>query len=175
MTLRSGVCLLALAEFLGCGHNTTPPAAPSPSGNAALLEPLLLKAKPDKPRSVTDIRENAQNDEEVVMVGQVPPGKVKAFLDDRAAFVLLSAEDIARNKDGFENAPEGCPEHIKMLDDLGVQVELVDQTGAIVRTPVKGLHGIEPLGLIVVKGKAVRQGKKVRILATGFFVEGRSA
>lgn len=171
MSLRSLCCLLALLAMVGCSDHATHRAAPAPAGNAALLEPLLLKTKPDKAHSVADIRETAQDGEEVVMVGQVPPGKVKAFLDDRAAFVLLSAEDLAKNKEGFESAPEGCPEHVKMLDDLGVQVELMDQSGAIVRTPAKGLLGIEPLSTIVVKGKAVRQGKKVRIEATGFFVD----
>jgi hypothetical protein len=52
-----------------------------------------------------------------------------------------------------------------------VQVELVDQSGSILPTPVKGFHNIGPLSTITVQGKAERNGKNVLIRATAFYVE----
>ena len=52
-----------------------------------------------------------------------------------------------------------------------MQVELVDQSGSILPTPVKGFNNIGPLSSITVRGKAERRGNNVLIRATAFFVD----
>jgi hypothetical protein len=46
----------------------------------------------------------------------------------------------------------------------------VDQSGAILKTPVKGFKGIGPDTTITIKGKVDRKGKRVLVQARRFFV-----
>jgi hypothetical protein len=46
----------------------------------------------------------------------------------------------------------------------------VDRSGSIVPATVKGFHNLDSMGKVTVQGKVERQGKKVRIRATGIFV-----
>lgn len=171
MRLHSVLLLLALA---GCAKPTDDPKpqaqAPAKPVNPALLEPLLLKDKPAEARTVEEVRAKSQDGDEVVLQGQIPPGAVKSFLNDRAGFVLMMPADIEKNKEELDCAEPGCPTCAKLLDGLGVQVELVDQSGTILKTPVQGFHAIGPMSTITVKGKVERKGKKVLVQATGFFV-----
>jgi hypothetical protein len=57
-----------------------------------------------------------------------------------------------------------------MLDDKSVSVELVSQSGSPLRTTVRGFHGFQGGSVVTVKGKVVKKGKNVRILATGLYV-----
>ena len=100
---------LMLISIVGCGVQTSPKQAERPSkpADAALLSRLLLKQKPSDARPVDDVREHAQGGEEVVLVGTTPPGQIKGFLADRAAFYLMTKADIEKNKEEFECAEPG--------------------------------------------------------------------
>jgi hypothetical protein len=54
-----------------------------------------------------------------------------------------------------------------MLDSKAVHVELVGRSGATpLKTTVKGFHGIQGGSVITVKGKVMKKGKNVRVLAS---------
>ena len=95
--------------LLGCGKVSeyAPPPAPTRAANASMLEPLLLPEKPAKARTVPDVRDNSKDGDEVVLEGQIPPGAVKAFLNDRAGFVLMAKADIDKNRDELDCAEPG--------------------------------------------------------------------
>jgi len=57
-----------------------------------------------------------------------------------------------------------------MLDDKSVSVELVGQSGSPLKTTVKGFHGFQGGSVVTVKGKVVKKGKNVRVLATGLHI-----
>lgn len=50
-------------------------------------------------------------------------------------------------------------------------VELVDSKGAILSTSVKGFRGLKGGSTVTIQGTVKRDKKKLRILATGFYVE----
>jgi hypothetical protein len=57
-----------------------------------------------------------------------------------------------------------------LLRDLGVRVELVDQSGTIVASSVKGFQNLHGGSVITVKGKVERKGKGVVIRASALYV-----
>jgi hypothetical protein len=59
-----------------------------------LLEPFLLKEKPQAEQSVLDVRDKAKNGDEVVFHGVVPPANVKPWSDTLAVFKLMAKEDL---------------------------------------------------------------------------------
>jgi hypothetical protein len=95
--------------LIGCGVQTSPKQAvrPSKPADAAMLSQLLLKEKPQPARTVDDARAHAQSGEEIVLEGTIPPGQIKGFLADRAAFYLMTKADIEKNKEEFECADPG--------------------------------------------------------------------
>ena len=57
-----------------------------------------------------------------------------------------------------------------MLDAKAVSIEFVSQSGSPLKTTVKGFKGLDAGRVVTVKGKVVRSGKNVRVVATGVFV-----
>jgi hypothetical protein len=162
--------LLAPLVLVGCGSTQQSPAPPPRAADPSLLEPLLLSEKPAPARGLADVRDTAKDGEEVVLEGQVPPGEGRSFLNDRAGFVLMAKEDIDQNREELECMEPDCPSCAKLLNGKGVQIELVDRSGAVVKSPVKGFRGIGPESTVTVKGTVERKGKKVLVRARSFFV-----
>jgi hypothetical protein len=149
-------------------------ASAASAGENALLEPLLLKEKPSDAKSVGEVKASAQAGDEVVLVGTVPPECVVPFNDSRAVVILMDAKDLANEAVINEFAcPEAatCPACRKVLDTLGVQVELVGAAGKLpIKTTLQGFKGLKPGSTITVKGKLEKDGKTMVVRATGFYV-----
>ncbi len=84
-----GLCIL----LSGCPNPRKEESRPTSEANPALLEPLLLKEKPDAPQGVRQIWDKADGDE-VIVQGQVPPGTTRPFVENHAAFLLMDLEDL---------------------------------------------------------------------------------
>jgi hypothetical protein len=57
-----------------------------------------------------------------------------------------------------------------LLDSKAVSIELVNQSGSPLKTTVKGFQGLQAGSPVTVKGKVVKSGKNVRVVATGVYV-----
>lgn len=174
--LMLAACALMLVS-LGCSVKQTKEqkaAATSSFGDAAVLEPLLLPAKPAEAKTIAQIREKANNGDEVTVTGIVPADAMKPFNETRAAFFLMDAADLASEEVQSEmecGGGENCPSCRALVDKLGLRVELVGPTGSTpVRTTVQGFKGIKSGSPITVKGKLEKDGGKLLIRATGFYV-----
>ena len=147
---------------------------PAQPGDQARLDPLVLAAKPATAISVRDALTRKEG-EKVVVTGQVPTEKVKPYNAAVAAFVMIAPEDMAREevKDEFDcDDAATCPGCKKLLDDIGVRVEIVDASGAPVPASLEGFRGLKPGSTITVEGEVKRDGKDkklVRIVATKFY------
>ncbi len=173
--LLPGVLLLTMA--LGCGptaptKNDAP--TPTPTTDAKALDPFVMAEKPAHAISVRDAM-TKKDGEKVVVTGQTPPVKVKPYNTAVAAFVILSPEDMNREevKEEFEcDDAATCPACKKLLDTYGVQVEIVDKTGAPLATTLEGFRGLKPGSTITVEGTVQHYGKDnklVKIIATKFY------
>src|SRR5262245_16561891 len=96
MTVRHYVLFGVCALLAGCGGPEVkkPLAGSPPKANESILEPRLLKEKPEGTVLSVLQAKGAKDDEEVVVEGQVPPATTKPFLENRAAFTLMSREDL---------------------------------------------------------------------------------
>ncbi len=181
----AGLMVLILTLILvGCSDTKTGPNAnrnTDPTNgdavaqaNATLLDPLVMKQKPDKPLSVRDVL-SAKEGETVIVSGRTPTEKIKPFNTAFAAFLLMAPEDLDREevKEEFDcDEAATCPRCKKILDESAVRVELVDASGAIIPTTLEGYRGLKPGGPITVEGEIKRDGKDkktVRIIAKRFY------
>lgn len=175
--------LLGLSFLAGCSDTSKPEAhhggksagsADSGAVNVAALEPLLLAQAPSGVVSVKEAKAKKQN-EKVVVRGQVPPENVKPFNPGVAAFVMLSPEDLQRDEVKEELACDDaptCPRCRKMLNELGVRVELVDPSGKVIPSSLEGFRSLRGGSFITIEGVIHRDGKDgkdVRIVAQRFY------
>lgn len=169
LTLFLTLCILA-----GCGDTSKPGTAQVAKDpvdtqnvvlNPSLLEPLLL---PQPPTNVISVKEakTKKDGEKVLVRGKITPDNLKKTNQSWAAFEMLAPEDFDRPevKEEFEcdDAPT-CPKCRKMLDDLGVRVELVDKDGKVIASTVQGFRGLGGHRLITVEGVVKREGKDGKI------------
>jgi hypothetical protein len=168
---------------LGCAKPNNPSAdggkkpdgTPAPSsGDQKQLEKFVMAEKPTNAITVKDVLAKKEG-EKVVVTGQVPTPKVKPYNAALAAVVLISHADMARDevKEEFDcDDAATCPGCKKLLDTLGVRVEIVDASGAPVGATLEGYRGLKPGSTITVEGEVKREGKDkklVRIVATKFY------
>lgn len=183
MTRRILVPVLFIAA-LGCAQPNNPSAdggkkpdgtpAPASSGDQKQLDKFVFAEKPASPITVKDALAKKEG-EKVVVTGQVPTEKVKPYNAALAAVVMISHADMARDevKEEFDcDDAATCPGCKKLLDTLGVRVEIVDASGAPVGATLEGYRGLKPGSTITVEGEVKREGKDkklVRIVATKFY------
>lgn len=150
------------------------PAPAAASGDKTQLDQMVMAEKPAQAISVREALTRKEG-ETVVVTGRTPPGNVKPFNAALAAFVMLSPEDLAREEVKEElECPEAatCPTCKKLLDQYGVRVELVDQSGVPVGASLEGFRGLKPGSTVTVEGEVRRDGKDkklVRIVARRFY------
>lgn len=172
-----------LLSALGCAQPSNPSAdarkkpdgTPAPSsGDQTQLDKFVFAEKPANAITVKDALAKKEG-EKVVVTGQVPTPKVKPYNAALAAVVLISHADMARDevKEEFDcDDAATCPGCKKLLDTLGVRVEVVDAGGAPVGATLEGYRGLKPGSTITVEGEVKREGKDkklVRIVATKFY------
>jgi hypothetical protein len=158
----------------GTEGKTDPSGSNVDKSGTSLLEPLVMKQKPDKVMSVRDVM-TKKDGETVIVSGQTPPEKVKPFNTAVAAVLLMAPEDLAKEeiKEEFE-CPDAatCPSCKKVLDAHAIRVELVDASGAVIASSLEGFHGLKAGSMITIEGEVKRDGKDkklVRVVAKRFY------
>jgi hypothetical protein len=165
---------LALA-IAGCGQqNQLPSSAPasSPTSQVSSSE-YLLASEPADAADVITARKQAQDEEEVIVVGRIG-GSANPWIKGRAAFSMVdpslkACSDIPG--DGCATPWDYCCETDK-LPEATALVKVVDDQGKLVAADARELLGLKELQTVVVKGKAQRdEAGNLTILADGVFVK----
>lgn len=165
---------LALAAFaVGCSSQTateTTTAQRQPSAEGAKY---LLSASPEGAQDVILMREEAADDQEVVVIGRIG-GSRTPWIDGRAAFSVVDRSLAACSDIPGDNCPtpwDYCCETDK-LPAATTLVKFVDAEGNLLATDARELFGLEELQTVVVKGKAQRdEAGNVTILASEIYVD----
>lgn len=173
-----------LSMLIICGCSDSPKAVVSKSkletnlaastSDTSLLQAALMPQKPSSAISVTEAMQKKAG-EVVIVTGKLPPENVKPFNTALAAFIMLAPESLAREEVKEELACDDaatCPSCRKLLDSLGVRVEVVDKSGAIIPASMEGFKDMKPGSVITVEGEIKRDGKNnklVRIVAKRFY------
>lgn len=139
------------------------------------LEAVLLETAPDGAVAILEARKNPTPGTEVIFAGKVM-GKREPFSTGAALVVLgdpavITSCDL-KPGDECETPWDVCcdlPEDIKRSI---VTVQVVDEAGRPVRSPLKGLGGMKELSSLVVKGTVAEGSNPDNLLvnATGIHV-----
>lgn len=162
-----GMCVAALVA-VGCSQDGTA----SSSGPSAEGAKFLLNRAPGGALEVMAAKASAKDDDEVIVVGRIG-GKVDPWVSGLAAFDLADNSLRACNDipgDECETPWDYCCD--PNVDKGRVQVQVVDDSGKVVKADARKLLGVKELDTIVVRGTAkVDEAGNLTVLATGIFVK----
>ena len=140
---------LILSAFLTLtAPPATPPVAPS------IPDAVFVAEMPKDAKSAAWVKKNAKQGDTVVFEAKIG-GRGESFIKNRASFMVadrslkscneIEGDTCAKPWDYCCETPES-----KKLNMLMVQV--VDSNGKLLKCEAKGVHGLEPLALVVIEG-----------------------
>lgn len=153
---------------LGAEQSSSTPPASDIDGSK-----FLLTSEPEGAKDVIQVRESANNSDEVVIVGRIG-GSENPWIDGRAAFSIVDGTLKACSDIPGDNCPKPwdyCCETSR-LPNATALVKVVDESGELVKADAKALLNVHELSTIVVQGKAQRDDAgNLTVLASGVFVK----
>ena len=163
---------------VGCERKETA-AVTSASGSGApvaLPAGLVLASAPTEAKTVKEIRTAGKDGDEVVMRGVIA-GRKDPIAENRAVLTLLDPAVPTCNKMtgpmGDCKTPwDACCETTDVLTANSATVQVVDESGMVLKTGLGQVAGVKPLKEVVVKGKlhVSPDGKAAVVDATGLYV-----
>lgn len=170
---KSLVSLACVASLTGCAEDVNSVPEPDELAIADIDgSAFLLEQEPEGSKTVINVREDAEDGEEVVIEGRIG-GSRNPWIDGRAAFsivdeTLRACSDIPG--DNCRYPWDYCCETAK-LPDATALIKVVDEDGELVKADAKALLGVKELSTVVIKGKAQRDDAgNLTVLASGVFV-----
>jgi hypothetical protein len=155
----------AAAQLFAAGETTALAASPTADG-----QQFLMWMEPPGAVGVVTARKEAQDQEDVVVVGRIG-GKKVPWIRGMAAFLIVDCS----LKPCSELADDHCAEPwdyccAPNLAKSIVLVKVVDASGNIVRQDARELLGVKELDTVVVQGKARRdKAGNVSIVASKIY------
>jgi hypothetical protein len=132
----------------------------------------VLSAEPEGAQDVIAVRESAQDDEDVVIVGRIG-GSEDPWISGLAAFSIVDPSIKACSDIPGDDCPvpwDYCCRTDK-LPRSSALVTIVDENGDVVKADARPLLGVKELATVVAKGKAKRdQEGNLTVVATGVYV-----
>lgn len=168
------VACLALLVVVGCSPENSDEKASSSSATPTIDgAQYLLTAEPIGALDVIKLREEAQDQDDVVVVGRIG-GSESPWIDGRAAFSIVDNSLKPCNEIPGDNCPKPwdyCCE-TSTLPEATALIKVVDQDGMLVKADAKTLLKVQELSTVVVKGKAQRDDAgNLTVLASGVYVK----
>lgn len=166
--------LLAAAMIVvaGCNQATDNTASQTQtSGPNTDGEKFLLADEPEDAQDVIAARKEANNDDEVAVVGRIG-GSVNPWVEGMAVFSIVDPSLKACSDIEGDQCPTPwdycCETELKTGTAL---VKLVDQEGNVINTDARELLALKELQTVVARGKAQRDDAgNLTVLATGIHV-----
>jgi hypothetical protein len=176
-----GVVLVGLISLSACGVKAPAQSTQTPAqGDAkkaaseALPADLMLKEAPAGAKNVLDLKKEAKEGDEVVLRGRIG-GSVEPFIDGRAAMQVADTSMIPCDQkpgDTCEAPWDLCCEEKSTIAAGSVMVQIAGADGKPLKVAMKGLNGLDPNSVIVVKGKVGKKdGDNLIVNASGIFIE----
>ena len=165
---------LVLVLAAGCTQQGNPSGSAADKHGANEKGQYLLTQEPAGAKGVKDVRKEAKDGDEVVVVGRIG-GSVKPFVEGRVAFTMVDPSIKAcseRAEDPCETPWDFCCEAKEDLAQATILVKLVDKEGKPVPEDAQKFLGLKPLQTLIVRGRAKRdaEGGSTAILADGLYV-----
>jgi len=168
-TLLSSASVAALFILAGCTESLPPTATQATSATAG--KNYLLEQEPDGAQEVTAVRNEAEDQQDVVVVGRIG-GRENPWVQNSAAFSIVDRSLKACNEihgDGCTTPWDYCCEPNLPKSTLLVMIH--DKEGKLVKNDARSLLGVKELDTVVVQGKAKRdEAGNVTLLTTKIYV-----
>jgi len=133
--------------------------------------PYLLASEPQGAQGVIHVRENAQDEQAVIVVGRIG-GSENPWVEGKAAFSIVDLSLKAcsdREGDECQTPWDYCCE-TDLLPKATVLVKVVDDSGNLVARDARELLQAKELQTVVVAGKAKRdEAGNLTVLAGGVY------
>lgn len=177
LTACAGTVMVAILAT-GCGqqtadNNSTPELNPVSNSSTLDTSRYILTEEPDGATGVIAARKDAQDGDEIVLLGRIG-GSKKPWIDGRSAFMLIDASRMVVG-DGEESAEgELCLDDCcaSLRAECTTLVKIVDEKGSVLSIDARDLLQAQVNDLVVVRGHVERdeeQGSFV-VIADGVHV-----
>ncbi|QDU93797.1 hypothetical protein [Lignipirellula cremea] len=168
-----GLMMLLLASASGCSDPAAKANSQAPRDLTAEKAKYLLNEEPDGAVGVIIAREDAKDQDEIVLVARIG-GRKEPFIKDRAAFMVIDAS-MTVVADGAESeAGQICMDDCcaSLRADCTTLVKIVDNQGKPLAIDARQLLSAEENDMVVIKGKVERDEKEgaFTIAASGVYV-----
>lgn len=169
------VLVVAIGLAAGCNQNSGPSGDPQGKGGgtgdpAAVAEgkKFLLDSEPVGAKGVAEVKKNAKDGDEVVVVGRVG-GSDKPLTEGRATFLVV--DPTFKPTMECDCPWDYCEMPKKELAAGRASVKFVDGQGKTLQAGAKELFGVKELTTVVVKGKANRDEQgNFTVVGSGIFI-----
>ncbi len=168
------MAIFAVSLLSGCGGTSTATSSQSAEAEAVALDPsLVLADEPADAVSVAEVREKAEDGDEVIVAGWIA-GSKQPIIEGRAAFTIV---DLSLPPMKCAEIPYSfcCMPKETLLPKV-VLVKFVDEQGKTILKDARGLLGIKEAATVVIRGhaKCTEEGEVTAILADSLYVRGES-
>lgn len=175
--LEMSACLAISGLLVGCsGQESNPSAAngtESSEESSQSSSEFLLAAEPTDAVDVIQVRKDAGDGDNVVIVGRIG-GSENPWIDGRAAFSIVDVSLKACSDIPGDECPKPwdyCCETPK-LPEATALIKVVDADGGLVKADARELLPVKELSTVIVDGKAQRDDAgNLTVLASGVFVK----
>lgn len=150
----------------GCGRSDNPVPSSTEGQGSLNRTQCLLAQEPSGAKNVIDIRKEARDGDEVIVVGRIG-GSAKPFTG-RAAFTLVDLSLEPCDDDGCGNP--WCSVDRDELKRATTLVKFVDGEGKTLADDVRPALGLKALQTVVVRGQVRREGAGLAVVASSLHV-----
>ncbi|MGA1193186.1 MAG: hypothetical protein ACO3ZG_02260 [Kiritimatiellia bacterium] len=153
---------VAVVMTNGCGKKE---AAEKPAGqvpaSADVFAGLYGSVDADQAEAITTLKTKAKPGEAVILVGKVM-GMMEPFVPNRAAFVVGDEEVLVScdllGDDGHCPTPwDLCCDDPEAIRAGTATIQVVDETGAVLKREIRGVNGLKELSRMRVQGVVAPQ------------------
>lgn len=173
--LTAVTCLATFSILAGCSQKAEETTTSQPGASTGAVDDsrFLLADEPAGASDVIEVRANASDGDDVVIMGRIG-GSPNPFIDGSAAFSIVDGSLKACSDIPGDMCPQPwdyCCETAK-LPTATALVKVVDEQGALVASDARQLLQVRELSTVVVKGTAQRDEEgNLTVLADGVHVK----
>ena len=168
-----GLVLAILAGVSGCGRPTSGATDPSSEAPAIDKSKYVLTEEPDGAVGVIIAREDANDQDDIVLVGRIG-GRKNPWIEGRTAFMVIDAS-MTVVADGQESGSgqlcmDDCCASLRA--ECTTLVKSVDDQGKPLEIDTRELLDAKENDMVVVKGKVHRDDEQgtFTIVASGIYI-----
>ncbi|QGJ69410.1 Hypothetical protein PBC10988_10920 [Planctomycetales bacterium 10988] len=155
--LGFGLLSLSLASMIGCGQTSLQATVDASESASVDGTQYLLTEEPEGAVGVLIAKEDAKDQDEIVLLGRIG-GQAEPFIKDRSAFMVIDPTIGMMSEEAVDESGEICMDDCcaSLRTACSTLVKVVDASGKPLEVDARKLLKVKENDLVVVKGKVQR-------------------